>query len=62
MNKEIRKMTNASDKSGNFYNKPNDISLKESEIRYRNLIETINDFAWEVDGNGVYWVMHQRNC
>jgi PAS domain S-box-containing protein len=47
-------MTNTSGRLGNFVNKQNDNSLKESENRYRNLIETINDFAWEVDGNGIY--------
>ena len=28
--------------------------LRESESRFRNLIETINDWIWEVNGNGVF--------
>jgi PAS domain S-box-containing protein len=28
--------------------------LRESEMRFRNLVESINDWFWEVDTNGVY--------
>jgi len=28
--------------------------LRESELRFRNLVESINDWFWEVDKNGVY--------
>jgi len=29
-------------------------ALRESEDRYRNLVETISDWVWEVDRNAVY--------
>ncbi|MTJ08152.1 PAS domain S-box protein [Anabaena sp. UHCC 0204] len=34
--------------------KKTEIALKESEERFRNLVETSNDWIWEVDQNAVY--------
>ena len=29
-------------------------ALRESEARFRNLVESTSDFIWEIDANGVY--------
>ena len=31
-----------------------DLALHESEEKFRNLVEKISDWVWEIDGNGVY--------
>ena len=31
-----------------------EVSLRESEQKFRSLVETINDWVWEVDQNGIY--------
>ena len=31
-----------------------DLSLRESEEKFRNLVEKISDWVWEIDANGVY--------
>jgi PAS domain S-box-containing protein len=49
---ELREQYDEQKKSGD--------ALRESEERYRSLVETISDWVWEVDENGVYTYVSPR--
>ncbi len=37
-----------------------DLALQESEEKFRNLVEKISDWVWEIDGDGVYTYVSPR--